>query len=220
VDIEGVPLHAWSRSTFNKIGSKWGDVIELEECKDDIFARKRICIKTKQEDNIREKFKIIIHGKIFVLRAKELFVWSMVFKDVAKVVYCSDDESVKGADKHNVETSKQVNLDAESDVEGVSETYFGEHDDNLGNDQDPTQPLNEKDNSNDPFNIYDLLKKHDKDEVNSGLDMKFSYPPRFTPEKDNLNINVQEVKGTDQAKSQSRSEGLCSRILEETQSLE
>nr|GFB03841.1 RNA-directed DNA polymerase, eukaryota [Tanacetum cinerariifolium] len=126
VDIEGVPLHAWSRSTFNKIRSIWGEVMELEECKDDFFALKRICIKTKQEDNIIEKFKIIIHGKIFVLRAKELFVWSTVFKD----------------------------------------------------------PLNEKETSNDPFNIYDLLKKHDKGE---------------------------EVKGTDQAKSQIRFEGLCSR---------
>nr|GEY61725.1 RNA-directed DNA polymerase, eukaryota [Tanacetum cinerariifolium] len=64
------------------------------------------------------------------------------------------------------------------------------------------------------------LKKHDKGEVNSGLDTSFPYPPGFTPEKDNLNIDVHEVKGTDQAKSQSRSKGLCSRILEETQSLD
>ncbi|GJZ12724.1 RNA-directed DNA polymerase, eukaryota [Tanacetum coccineum] len=48
VDIEGVPIHAWSRATFNKIGSKWGEVMEIEECKDDLFARKRICIKTSQ----------------------------------------------------------------------------------------------------------------------------------------------------------------------------
>nr|GFB68679.1 RNA-directed DNA polymerase, eukaryota, nucleotide-binding alpha-beta plait domain protein [Tanacetum cinerariifolium] len=67
VDIEGVPLHAWSRSTFNNI------------------------------------------------RAKELFLWSLVFNDVAKIVYCSDDDSVKGADENNAKTSKQVNLDAESD---------------------------------------------------------------------------------------------------------
>nr|GEW35841.1 RNA-directed DNA polymerase, eukaryota, nucleotide-binding alpha-beta plait domain protein [Tanacetum cinerariifolium] len=78
-----------------------------------------------------------------------------------------------------LETSKQVNLDAESNVEGVSETYFGEHDDNLGNDHALIQPLNEKETFNDPFNIYDLLMKHDKG----------------------------EVKGTDQAKSQSRYEG-------------
>nr|GEX56111.1 RNA-directed DNA polymerase, eukaryota, nucleotide-binding alpha-beta plait domain protein [Tanacetum cinerariifolium] len=81
VDIEGVPLHAWPLYTFNKIGSRWGE---------------------------------------------------------------------------------QVNLDTESDVEGVSETYFGEHDDNLGNDQNPIQLLNEKETFNAPFNIFDLLKKHDK----------------------------------------------------------
>nr|GEW64643.1 DNA polymerase zeta processivity subunit [Tanacetum cinerariifolium] len=156
----------------------------------------------------------------FVSMERIVWVDIEVFKDVVEVVYCSDDESVKGANENNVETSKQVNLDAESDVAGVSETYFGKHDDNLGNDQDPIQPLNEKETSNDPFNIYDLLKKHDKGKVNSGLDTSFPYPPGFTPEKDNLNIDVHEVKGTDQAKPQSRSEGLCSRIFEETQSLD
>nr|GEX76886.1 RNA-directed DNA polymerase, eukaryota [Tanacetum cinerariifolium] len=50
VDIEGVPLHAWSRSTFYKIGSKWGEVMELEASNGDLFARKQLCIKTKQDD--------------------------------------------------------------------------------------------------------------------------------------------------------------------------
>ncbi|GKF43548.1 hypothetical protein Tco_0130100, partial [Tanacetum coccineum] len=85
VDIEGVPLYAWSRKTFMKICSKLGEMLELEESSDDFFARKRICIKTKLEDNILEKFKIIIRGKIFVIRAKELFVWSPVFNEVKEV---------------------------------------------------------------------------------------------------------------------------------------
>nr|GEV20284.1 RNA-directed DNA polymerase, eukaryota [Tanacetum cinerariifolium] len=96
VDIEGVPFHTWSRSTFYKIGSKWGEVMEIEECKDDLLARKRICIKTKQEDNILEKFKIIVQRKVFVIRSKELFVWSSEFKDAKDAVYCSNDESDKG----------------------------------------------------------------------------------------------------------------------------
>nr|GEU81060.1 retrovirus-related Pol polyprotein from transposon TNT 1-94 [Tanacetum cinerariifolium] len=99
VDIEGVPLHAWSRATFTKIGSKWGEVIDLEESKDDLFARKRIYIKTKQEDNILEKFKIIVKGKIFVIRAKELFAWSAVFNEIKEVEYCTDDESVQGTNE-------------------------------------------------------------------------------------------------------------------------
>nr|GEU38082.1 RNA-directed DNA polymerase, eukaryota [Tanacetum cinerariifolium] len=56
VDIEGVPLHAWSRATFEKIGSKWGEVMDIEEGNDDLFAQKRICIKTKQEDTANAKY--------------------------------------------------------------------------------------------------------------------------------------------------------------------
>ncbi|GJT60751.1 RNA-directed DNA polymerase, eukaryota, nucleotide-binding alpha-beta plait domain protein [Tanacetum coccineum] len=40
IDIEGVPLHVWSRNTFTKIGSKSGEVMDLEESNDDMFARK------------------------------------------------------------------------------------------------------------------------------------------------------------------------------------
>ncbi|GJV26851.1 RNA-directed DNA polymerase, eukaryota [Tanacetum coccineum] len=220
VDIEGVPLHAWSRNTFYKIGSKWGEVLELEECKDDFFARKRICIKTKQEDNILEKFKIIVNGKIFVARAKELFVWSPTFKDVPEVVYCSDDEFVTGVDVNNAEINKQTNLEAESDNEAVSETYFGEHADELGNENDSVQPSNEKEISNDPFNIYDLLNKRDKDVGISGMDTSIPYPPGFTPEKVTHNEAEQEVHGADHILSHSRSEGCSSRILEDAQKID
>ncbi|GKD85856.1 RNA-directed DNA polymerase, eukaryota [Tanacetum coccineum] len=160
VDIEGVPLHAWSRSTFIKIGSRWGEVLELEENKDDCFARKRICIKTKQEDNILEKFKIIVRGKVFVLRAKELFVWSPMFKDLTDDDFCSDDDSVKGDAINNNVASKQVQPDAESDVEGVSDTCFGDQDNESGlNHLQPLSP-NVKEKSSDPFNLYDLLDWH------------------------------------------------------------
>ncbi|PWA34502.1 hypothetical protein CTI12_AA607460 [Artemisia annua] len=140
------------------------------------------------------------------IEAKELFVWSPVFKDITDVVYCSDDESVEGANVNNVNTSKQVNLEVESDDERVSDTYFGEHDDNLGNEQDPIQSPNEKEISSDPFNIYDLLKKKTKARQTLGWIRVFLTP--------------QEVKGTDQAKSQSRSEGLSSCIVEDAQSFD
>lgn len=96
VDIEGVTLHAWSYNTFKKIGSKWGEMLDLEESKDALFARKRICIKTKQEDNILEKFKITIRGKVFVVRAKELFAWTPVFKHITEGMFGMDDNSVSG----------------------------------------------------------------------------------------------------------------------------
>ncbi|GKD65262.1 RNA-directed DNA polymerase, eukaryota, partial [Tanacetum coccineum] len=118
VDIEGVPLHAWSRFTFTKIGN---------------------CLSDPQ---------------------------------YSKKILSMDDKSVKGAEEDKGEVSKHLNLDAESDVEGV---------------------------------------------VNSGLDKSIPYPPGFTPEKDNQKTKEQEVKNMDSVKSQSRSEGIYSRILEDAQ---
>ncbi|GJZ96059.1 RNA-directed DNA polymerase, eukaryota, partial [Tanacetum coccineum] len=172
-----------------------GEVMDLEESKDDLFARKRICIKTKQEDNILEKFKIIVKGKNFVIRAKELFAWSPVFNEVKEVEYCTDDES----------------------VQGVSDTYFGKSQENLGNEHNSEQPMNDKEKSQDPFNIYDLLRKRDGGVDTLGSNTSIPYPPGFTPEKLNNNADVHEVKDINSEPSERRSEDLCSRVLEEVQ---
>ncbi|GJZ27584.1 RNA-directed DNA polymerase, eukaryota, reverse transcriptase zinc-binding domain protein [Tanacetum coccineum] len=123
VDIEGVPLNAWTRSTFQKISSKWGELVELEDGYDDLFARKRICIKTSQTENILESFKLIVKGKVFWARAKELFVWSPSFKDVPEKELFSDDESAK----INEQANNLNNDEVENASEVVSDTYFGDN---------------------------------------------------------------------------------------------
>nr|GEW81763.1 RNA-directed DNA polymerase, eukaryota [Tanacetum cinerariifolium] len=149
--------------------------MDLEESKDDLFAQKRICIKTKQKDNILEKFKIIVKGKNFVIRDKEMFDWSPVFNEVKEVEYCTDDESVQ------------------------------------------EQPMNDKEKSQDPFNFYDLLRKRDGGVDTLRLDISIPYPPGFTPEKLNNYVDVHEVKDMNTEPSECRSEGVCSRVLEEVQ---
>ncbi|GJW69782.1 hypothetical protein Tco_0126699 [Tanacetum coccineum] len=54
---------------------------------------------------------------------------------------------------------------------------------------------NEKENSSDPFNLYNLLNKRDKDEANSGLDSSIPFPPGFTPEREFQHVDAQEVQG-------------------------
>nr|GEX85555.1 putative RNA-directed DNA polymerase, eukaryota, reverse transcriptase zinc-binding domain protein [Tanacetum cinerariifolium] len=170
VDIEGVPLHAWSHKTFHKIGSRWGDVMDFEASNEDVFAHKRICIKTKQEDNILEKFKIIVKRKVYVVRAKELFVWSPIFKSIEDMIYTSDNDS---------------------DVEAVSETDFGDigQDDDVGHDQ----PIKDKESSGDPFNIYPLLKERIGVGIHLGVGTSLSHPPGFTPEKTDNGDDSQNV---------------------------
>ncbi|GJS45985.1 RNA-directed DNA polymerase, eukaryota [Tanacetum coccineum] len=130
IDIEGVPLYSWSRPTFSKIGSRWGEMIELEDNKEDCFARKT---------------------------AKELFVWSSTFNDNKEVDDYSEDDSVNGAEEINGDISKQMNLDDESDIEGVSDTVFDDKADSLGHEHTQNLSPNEKWTSSDPFNLHNFL---------------------------------------------------------------
>nr|GFC66057.1 RNA-directed DNA polymerase, eukaryota [Tanacetum cinerariifolium]GFC67638.1 RNA-directed DNA polymerase, eukaryota [Tanacetum cinerariifolium] len=68
--------------------------------------------------------QVIVHGKIFVLRAKELFAWSPSFKAVKDIKYCSDND-VNNDDIAN--SAAEDNYEAEvveSDDDYVSNTKF------------------------------------------------------------------------------------------------
>ncbi|GJW41704.1 RNA-directed DNA polymerase, eukaryota [Tanacetum coccineum] len=58
IDIEGVPLHAWSFETFFRIGKKWGEMLNIEDTPVASFGRKRVCILTKNPVSILESLKI------------------------------------------------------------------------------------------------------------------------------------------------------------------
>ncbi|GJY19951.1 RNA-directed DNA polymerase, eukaryota [Tanacetum coccineum] len=48
LDIEGVPLYAWSRKSFDKIGNKWGEVLNIEDSYETSFGR----LKKPVEENL------------------------------------------------------------------------------------------------------------------------------------------------------------------------
>ncbi|GJV65051.1 zinc finger, CCHC-type, retrotransposon gag domain protein [Tanacetum coccineum] len=96
VDSEGIPLHAWSRDTFTRIRNKWGETLNIEDTIDSSFGRKRLCISTKHPVSILESFKIIAKGKVFMVRAKELFTWNPIFLPSNEKAYSSEDESARG----------------------------------------------------------------------------------------------------------------------------
>ncbi|GJZ42823.1 RNA-directed DNA polymerase, eukaryota, partial [Tanacetum coccineum] len=207
VDIEGVPLNAWTRSTFQKISSKWGELVELEDGYDDLFARKRICIKTSQTENILESFKLIVKGKVFWARAKELFVWSPSFKDVPEKELFSDDESAK----INEQANNLNNDEVENASEVVSDTYFGDNGEVQGFEQQHGES-NDKEVSSDPFNIYDLLDKRTKEIKNHGNVTSIRYPRLSQPamRKTPWTESLLKVLGKDQEEG-----GSILEILEE-----
>nr|GEX20445.1 RNA-directed DNA polymerase, eukaryota [Tanacetum cinerariifolium] len=148
VDIKGIPLNAWSRETFVKIGKIWGETLDLKDNFDSSFGRKRLCIKTKHAVSILESFKIIIRGKVYMVRAKELFTWNPSFLTHKEREYSSKDKSVHASKNFPHFSDEDSDDDNASDVNGVPETDFGTY---IGE--------RDKQHSDDPFEIYDLLKK-------------------------------------------------------------
>ncbi|GJS31424.1 RNA-directed DNA polymerase, eukaryota [Tanacetum coccineum] len=180
VDIEGVPLHAWSYETFSRIGRKWGELLNIEDSSMPSFGRKRVCILTKSPISILESFKIIVRGKIFMVRAKELFIWNPNFLAIKEELCTSDDDSVQGEKSYVKQSFLSEEEEGEfnaSEVEGVAETIF--------DDTSSSPKLNSgnsgQKHSEDPFELYDLLSKK-KNVVEACVSSpSLSHPPGFTP---------------------------------------
>ncbi|GJX20070.1 hypothetical protein Tco_0222747 [Tanacetum coccineum] len=128
--IDGIPLRATGpRETFKKIWErKYG---ERWICEDNVvyfFGRKRLCVKTAHPVSILETFKIIVKGRVFMVRAKELFTWNPSFIDNKEKDYVSEEESdfVPNNNESNHHINEEVFGDVYgSDDDGVPETVFG-----------------------------------------------------------------------------------------------
>nr|GEX93135.1 hypothetical protein [Tanacetum cinerariifolium] len=161
VDIEGIPLNVWSRETFTRIGKN-------EEMR---WILKIMLIPL---------LGVIFKSKVYMVRAKELFTWSPIFLGQKEMEYTSDEDSDVGPQKvpdRSQFCEEGPNDDRVSDVEEVSETNFGDN---------SSIPINhidelEKQQSEDPFIIYRLLRKQPGDESHE-VSLSLSHPPGFTPD--------------------------------------
>nr|GEU80083.1 RNA-directed DNA polymerase, eukaryota [Tanacetum cinerariifolium] len=116
-----------------------------------------------------------------MVRAKELFTWTLCFLEYKDAGYILEDESILG-DKNNTDNPQQDNgaRVGESKDEGVSDTIFRNN---------PQSPCNhgyddslkaDVQHSEDPFGFYDLLKKPPNNFDNL-LDPSLSHRSGFTP---------------------------------------
>ncbi|PWA50859.1 RNA-directed DNA polymerase, eukaryota, Nucleotide-binding alpha-beta plait domain protein [Artemisia annua] len=142
VSIEGLPIKAWTSNSFRKIASLWGEFVEWEDSDSNSLSCKHLCLKTKMDVIINDKRKIIVQGKVFWIRAKELEAWVPNFQEDNQDDLSSDEEP-----------QEADNIDEAREEEPQSE---------------------------DPFNIYDILKEKKNNACNSGSEEP-KYPPGFTP---------------------------------------
>nr|GEW46265.1 RNA-directed DNA polymerase, eukaryota, reverse transcriptase zinc-binding domain protein [Tanacetum cinerariifolium] len=151
----GIPLKVWSKNTFMRITSKWGELLYYDELEEGYLHSKRIRVRTKFTENIFESFKIILKEKVFWIRAKEVSGWVPDF---------DEDEEEEGDSRSDDEVSKEdafkenVNLDGTSDIEEVAETIF-KKEQTCTNRKENGDDIQKGASSEDRFDIYDLLNK-------------------------------------------------------------
>nr|GEU89314.1 RNA-directed DNA polymerase, eukaryota [Tanacetum cinerariifolium] len=111
--ILGISIKAWTPNPFRKIASLWGEYVEWEDADLKSLSCKQLCLKTNMKVIINEKKKVIIQGKVYWIRVKELDAWFPNFQDDL----FSDGESQEG-DVVNKDDNN------ESDVDRVSKSSF------------------------------------------------------------------------------------------------
>ena len=79
VEVEGVPLLAWCRSTFEKIASKWGDLVFLDESDAQNRFNMRMGIKTTHAPLVFESVFVTIQHVEYCVRIRELSSWTPTF---------------------------------------------------------------------------------------------------------------------------------------------
>ncbi|GJS44121.1 hypothetical protein Tco_0569164 [Tanacetum coccineum] len=75
IDVEGTSLQAWSLANFNRIASKCGELVNMDVSNASNKYNMRLCVKTRVHHLIAESFKVILEGKVSVVRAKEVTRW-------------------------------------------------------------------------------------------------------------------------------------------------
>nr|GEX85667.1 RNA-directed DNA polymerase, eukaryota, nucleotide-binding alpha-beta plait domain protein [Tanacetum cinerariifolium] len=176
---EGLPLKVWTQNTFNKIASKWGKLVEVEDYGVSSFSHKRLCLRTKFVDLIGERFKVIVQGRLYLIRVKELKPWVPDFHDKKYGSSSSDGEQFEEDDGQVSGTKKQdkVNND-DNEVDRVYETSFGCDQDSMHENLNKL-PVDEV-HSEDPFKIYDILEKK-KENTGHSSEEEPKFLSGFTP---------------------------------------
>nr|GEZ81557.1 RNA-directed DNA polymerase, eukaryota [Tanacetum cinerariifolium]GEZ81579.1 RNA-directed DNA polymerase, eukaryota [Tanacetum cinerariifolium] len=152
VDIEGVPIRAWSVETFS------------------------------------------LKGKVFMIRAKELFTWSPNFLTNKETECLSDDESIQSENhilKHSNLTEEDEGEFKSNDVDGVTETIFGGN--SVSDKRHSEEPVAQE--SGDPFKIFELLNENKSRVEPQVPSPSLSHPPGFSPAGHESNLDKVHENG-------------------------
>ncbi|GJS06437.1 putative RNA-directed DNA polymerase, eukaryota, reverse transcriptase zinc-binding domain protein [Tanacetum coccineum] len=128
LEIEGVPIRAWDNQVFNKICSRWGEVIFIDD--NDVCNRlsKRLCIKSTHANLIFVSIMVTLNNVTYTTRVRELCSWTPTF---ASLENDSDEDNSVGDFFRNDEE-----CNGDNDIDSVADTIVGDEIENFVTDQE------------------------------------------------------------------------------------
>ncbi|GKE15294.1 hypothetical protein Tco_1422871, partial [Tanacetum coccineum] len=153
--------------------------VKIEGQEEECFHRKRICINTNVNSNIFKSFKVIYQGKVLWVRAKEIPGWVPDFVEDNEEETDTDDEiNREESNGEDVELKKFSNWEEDSEVEVVPNSKFEEE---LPKTNVEEVFVGQNDaNSEDPYNLYDLVnKKKDDNNKRASVEDSLKFPLGF-----------------------------------------
>nr|GEW56601.1 putative reverse transcriptase domain-containing protein [Tanacetum cinerariifolium] len=144
-------------------------------------------LRVKEHDISKTAFRTRYGHYEFLIRAKEVKGWTLIFQEEKTDYSSSNEESVRvGLEGIIEEHEKGNSKPKESDVERVLESSCIQSDKHMHKLQEANEKMGDTNvHSEDPFKIYELLNKNkNKGEGNHPVKEMLQYPLGFTPPND------------------------------------
>nr|GEU98515.1 RNA-directed DNA polymerase, eukaryota [Tanacetum cinerariifolium] len=119
ISIEGLPFNTWNNNAYAKIISQWGTLSEFDTNPDSSSFAKKIFVVTKVHTIINQRIKIIVKGKIYWIRVKELKAWAPEFNNEFCENSSSDEESKEDGEINSQNVDDFDHVSESSSVRGT-----------------------------------------------------------------------------------------------------
>nr|GEY98990.1 RNA-directed DNA polymerase, eukaryota [Tanacetum cinerariifolium]GEZ91664.1 RNA-directed DNA polymerase, eukaryota [Tanacetum cinerariifolium]GFA49714.1 RNA-directed DNA polymerase, eukaryota [Tanacetum cinerariifolium] len=128
VELDGLPLSAWTSNAFKKVAGIWGDPLFVDADQNENLANGCVCIKSKIHESILDVCSVYINNENYHVHVKEFAGWVPDYDtidDNSKKVWASnnaysdeDEQSIHINDVEEEGELKDNNIDEENVCNG------------------------------------------------------------------------------------------------------
>nr|KAJ0194119.1 hypothetical protein LSAT_V11C800404340 [Lactuca sativa] len=166
IEINGLPLSAWSAADFKKVANVFGRVLFTDEALDEHISCGKVCIVAPVSGLINENLLVEVEGLEYNIHVKEIDVWC---PDIDKVLCVGQGESQRKDDKFLHEEEEEEGSDKDSingDYEGDCNDFLN---DNSLKENDPGNDKNKGFRERDVEDSCSDKEDNNREEVKEGM---------------------------------------------------